>query len=106
MIARLTRQIDLLALIKLDNNNRQIQVHRVVQAVVSDRMSDEEKATARRAVHRMLVDAQPEGDVDDPQTWRRYRVIWPHLRPSEAMWSTRHAGPSAADRAGALPAAA
>ena len=39
MIARLVRQIDLLALIKLDNNNRQIQVHRVVQTVVSDRMT-------------------------------------------------------------------
>jgi tetratricopeptide (TPR) repeat protein len=87
MIARLTRQIDLLALIKVDNNRRQIQVHRVVQAIASDRMSDEETAAARRAVHRMLVDAKPEGDVDDPQTWRRYRVIWPHLRPSEAMWS-------------------
>ena len=88
MIGRLTRQIDLLALIKLDNNNRQIQVHRVVQAVVTDRMSDEEKISARGAVHRMVVDAQPEGDVDDPQTWRRYRVIWPHLTPSRAMWST------------------
>jgi len=87
MIARLTRLIDLLALIKVDNNNRQIQVHRVVQAVVSDRMSDEEKAAARRSVHRMVVDAKPEGDVDDPQTWRRYRAIWPHLTPSGAMWS-------------------
>lgn len=87
MIARLTRQIDLLALIKVDNNNRQIQVHRVVQAVVSDRMSDEETAAARRAVHRMVVDAKPEGNVDDPQTWRRYRAIWPHLSPSGAMWS-------------------
>jgi len=87
MIARLTRHIDLLALIKVDNNRRQIQVHRVVRALVSDRMSDEETATARRAVHRMLVDAEPEGDVDDPQTWRRYRAIWPHLRPSRAMWS-------------------
>jgi tetratricopeptide (TPR) repeat protein len=89
MIATLTRQIDLLALIKVDNNNRQIQLHRVVQAVVSDRMSDEEKASARRAVHRMVVDAKPkEGDVDDPQNWRRYRAIWPHLTPSGVMWST------------------
>jgi tetratricopeptide (TPR) repeat protein len=87
MIARLTWQIDLLALIKVDNNNRQIQVHRVVQAVVRDRMSDGETAAARRAVHRMVVDAKPEGDVDDPQTWRRYRAIWPHLSPSGAMWS-------------------
>ncbi len=88
MIARLTRQIDLLALIKVDNNNRQIQLHRVVQAVVSDRMSDAEKASARRAVHRMVIDAKPkEGDVDDPQNWRRYRAIWPHLTPSGVMWS-------------------
>jgi tetratricopeptide (TPR) repeat protein len=87
MVARLTRQIDLLALIKVDNNNRQVQVHRVVQAVVSDRMSEQEKVAARRAVHKMLVDARPEGDVDDPQTWRRYRAIWPHLTPSMAMWS-------------------
>jgi MinD-like ATPase involved in chromosome partitioning or flagellar assembly/tetratricopeptide (TPR) repeat protein len=87
MIASLTRQIDLLALIKVDNNNRQIQVHRVVQAVVRDRMSEEETTAAREAVHAMVVDARPEGDVDDPQTWRRYRAIWPHLTPSEAMWS-------------------
>ncbi len=87
LIARLIRQIDLLALIKLDNNNRQIQVHRVVQAVVNERMSAEDKAAARRAVHQMVVDARPEGDVDDPVTWRRYRVIWPHLTPSGAMWS-------------------
>jgi tetratricopeptide (TPR) repeat protein len=87
MIARLTRHIDLLALIKVDNNRRQIQVHRVVQALVSDRMSAEETVAARRAVHRMLIDAKPEGDVDDPQTWRRYRAIWPHLRPSGAVWS-------------------
>ena len=87
MIARLTRQIDMLALIKVDNNRRQIQMHRVVQAIVNDRMSDAERAVAQRAVHRMLVDAKPEGDVDDPQTWRRYRAIWPHIRPSDAMWS-------------------
>jgi MinD-like ATPase involved in chromosome partitioning or flagellar assembly/tetratricopeptide (TPR) repeat protein len=88
MIARLTRQIDLLALIKVDNNNRQIQLHRVVRAVVSDRMSGDEKAAARLAVHRMVVDAKPkEGDVDDPQNWRRYRAIWPHLTPSGVMWS-------------------
>ena len=88
MIARLIRQIDLLALIKLDNNAQQIQVHRVVQAVVNERMSEEKKEAARRAVHQLVVAARPEGDVDDPQTWPRYRLIWPHLTPSQAMLST------------------
>jgi hypothetical protein len=88
MIAMLIRQIDVLALIKLDNNARQIQVHRVVQAAVNGRMSEEEKAAARRQVHQLVVAARPEGDVDDPQTWPRYRLIWPHLTPSGAMRST------------------
>ena len=34
-----------------------------------------------------MVEFRPQGDVDDPQTWPRYRLIWPHLRPSEAVWS-------------------
>lgn len=89
MIARLVRQIDLLALIKLDNNAQQMQVHRVVQAVVYERMTEEEKGAAREAVHRILVSVRPEGDVDDPQTWPRYRLIWPHLTTSAAMWSQR-----------------
>jgi hypothetical protein len=87
MIARLIWQIDRLALIKLDNNSRQIQVHSVVQTVVNERMKEEDKAAARRVVHQLLVEVRPQGDVDDPQTWPRYRLIWPHLRPSEAELS-------------------
>ena len=87
MIARLIWQIDRLALIKLDNNAQQIQIHRVLQAVIGLRMTEQAKATARRVVHDLLVEVRPQGDVDDPLTWPRYRLIWPHLRPSEAMWS-------------------
>ena len=88
MISRLIRQIDLLALIKLDNNARQIQVHGVVQAVVYERMPEADKESARERVHQLVVAARPpESDVDDPETWPRYRLIWPHLSPSGAMWS-------------------
>ena len=87
MIARLIWQIDRLALIKLDNTSRQIQVHSVVQTVVNERMTEEDKAAARRVVHQALVEVRPQGDVDDPQTWPRYRLIWPHLRPSQAELS-------------------
>jgi MinD-like ATPase involved in chromosome partitioning or flagellar assembly len=87
MIAKLIRNIDRLALIKVDNSAHQIQVHRVVQAVISERMTADEKAARRQAVHRVLVEVRPQGDVDDPQTWPRYRLIWLHLRPSQAEWS-------------------
>jgi MinD-like ATPase involved in chromosome partitioning or flagellar assembly len=87
MIAGLIRQIDLLALIKLDNNARQIQVHGVVQAVVNVRMNDKEKESARRNIHRLLAAARPEEGVDDPKNWARYRLIWPHIPPSDAETS-------------------
>ena len=87
MVSRLLRQIDRLALIKLDNSERQLQVHRVVQAVVNERMAGEQRRAARRDVHQLLVAARPSGDVDDPQMWPDYRLIWLHLTPSGAMWS-------------------
>jgi hypothetical protein len=88
MVAGLMRQIDRLALIKLDSKAQQMQVHGVVQAVVNALMSAEEKETARRNIHKLLVAARPDGNVDDPRTWSRYRLIWPHLRPSDTMSST------------------
>ena len=87
MIARLIRQIDLLALIKLDNNAQQIQVHRVVQAVVNARLTEDQKEgrAPRRPSGR---GRRPSGRRRrHPQTWARYRLIWPHLTPSKAMWS-------------------
>jgi hypothetical protein len=86
MVTRLVRQIDLLALIKQDTNAQQIQVHRIVQAVVNARMSEAAREAARNVVHKLLVEIRPQGDVDvdDPRWWPRYRLIWPHLRPSLA----------------------
>jgi Tetratricopeptide repeat/CobQ/CobB/MinD/ParA nucleotide binding domain/NB-ARC domain len=89
IIGKVIQQINRLALIKLDTNAHHIQVHRLVQAVVRDRMSAEELAQARADVHRVLVAAQPDGEVDDPETWQRYRLIWLHLSPSDAMRSAQ-----------------
>ena len=89
MIARLVKQIDQLALIKVEYTARQIVVHRVVQTVVRERMSEAELAVARRDAHTLLVAARPKGDVDDPRMWPAYRQIWPHLRPSQAELDPR-----------------
>ncbi|HEY6792053.1 MAG TPA: FxSxx-COOH system tetratricopeptide repeat protein [Trebonia sp.] len=89
MLPRLLRQLDLLALIKVDNASRRIQVHRLLQPVVNERLTTAERDEARKHVHQVLVAVRPEGDVDDPRMWPRYRLIWPHLTPSQAMCSTR-----------------
>ena len=89
MITRLVKHIDLLALIKVEYNTRQVVVHRVVQTVVRERMSAAELATARYDAHTVLVAARPKGEVDDPRMWPAYRQIWPHLRPSQAELDPR-----------------
>jgi tetratricopeptide (TPR) repeat protein len=87
MIARAVQEINRLALIKLDTSLRQIVVVSLVQQAVRDRMTPEQRESARRDVHLLLVAARPRRDVDDPETWPRYRLIWPHLEPSAAMTS-------------------
>ena len=47
----------------------------------------EDLDSTRRDVHQVLVAARPDGEVDDPATWLRYRLIWPHVTPSSVMWS-------------------
>ena len=91
IIGRVVQEINRLALIKFDANANRIHVHRLVQAVVQDRMSPEQIASARRDVHRVLAAARPQREVDDPDTWSRFRLIWPHLEPSRAMNSAEEA---------------
>jgi MinD-like ATPase involved in chromosome partitioning or flagellar assembly/tetratricopeptide (TPR) repeat protein len=87
-IAKLVKQIDMLALIRVDYNARQIHVHRVVQTVMRERLSEAELRTAEGDVHQLLLAARRKvADVETPGTWSAYRQIWPHLRPSKAELS-------------------
>ncbi|MEV4276332.1 FxSxx-COOH system tetratricopeptide repeat protein [Actinoplanes xinjiangensis] len=93
----LVQQLNRLALLRLDqrpsaagetDRRGQIMIHRVVQNVVRDRMTEEELNEARRQVHQVLAEARPEGDVDEQRNWPRFRMLWPHLDASEAVHST------------------
>jgi tetratricopeptide (TPR) repeat protein len=85
VIGRVVQEANRLALIKLDPSVSQVVVHMLVQEVVRDRMSPDQVAQALRDVQHVLVAARPRRDVDDPATWERYRMIWPHLRPAQVM---------------------
>jgi tetratricopeptide (TPR) repeat protein len=84
----LIQRTNRLALIKLDPHNQQVAIHRLLQAVVRERMSQEELAETRRQAHKVLYGSRPVGEVDDPATWQRYRTLWPHLQASRALEST------------------
>jgi tetratricopeptide (TPR) repeat protein len=87
VIGRTVQEINRLALIKLDSAAQRVHVHRLVQAVVQERMSADQLEAARHDVQQVLAAARPRRDVDDPETWPRFRIIWPHLEPSQAMIS-------------------
>jgi tetratricopeptide (TPR) repeat protein len=94
----LVQEIHRLALLRVDQRGEsgragdrarggQILVHRLLQHVVRSRMSEEELAEARRQVQVVLAASRPDADVDDPDTWQRFRMLWPHLEASDAVGS-------------------
>jgi transcriptional regulator with XRE-family HTH domain len=85
MLGRVIRDISRFALIKVDQGSNSLQIHRLVQAVIRDQMTDEEQRETRHAVHKILIGARPrQGETDDPANWSTYDIIWPHLVPSRA----------------------
>ncbi|MBF8186370.1 tetratricopeptide repeat protein [Nonomuraea sp. K274] len=85
VLGRVIREISRFALAKIDQGSNTLQVHRLVQAVIRGHMTEEERVTVAHEVHRILVGARPrQGEVDDPENWERYDLIWPHLLPSGA----------------------
>jgi MinD-like ATPase involved in chromosome partitioning or flagellar assembly/tetratricopeptide (TPR) repeat protein len=86
----LIRELDRLALIKNDEGRQSIHVHRLLQAVVRDRLTIEQLEAVRRDAHRVLAAARPsdEAALDDPEQWPRYELIWPHLEPTDMIHST------------------
>lgn len=86
----LIRELGRLALIKNDEGRQSIHVHRLLQAVVRDRMTIEQLDSVRKDAHRVLAAARPtdEASVDDPTQWPRYEQIWPHLEPTDLIHST------------------
>jgi hypothetical protein len=82
--AKLIQQLNRLALLKLDNAARRIQVHRILQQVVRARMSADRLEATQHGVLSMLAAARPGDDVDNAATWGRYRMLWPHLETESA----------------------
>ena len=97
---QLVQQANRLALVRVDlraespsggerGRGGLVLMHRLLQHAVRSRMTEEELDEARRQVHLVLAAARPEGEVDDPDGWPRFRVIWPHLEASKAPLSQR-----------------
>jgi tetratricopeptide (TPR) repeat protein len=56
-----------------------LQEHRLVQALLRDRMSPAEQTRTRRAARALVATATP-GDAERPASWPRYAIITPHIQ--------------------------
>lgn len=81
MLRRAIRDIHRFGLAKVDPSRDQIEVHRLVQAVLREQMTPAERTAIRDTVHNVLGLANP-GDPENPKTWPRHAELLPHVTPS------------------------
>jgi tetratricopeptide (TPR) repeat protein len=84
-LRRAVRDIARYGLAKVDQTRNSIQVHRLVQAVLRDRLTPEQQQIYRRSVQRLLAVVNPGDPTDDPRSWERHAEIGPHVVPSGAI---------------------
>jgi hypothetical protein len=75
-LAHLARQ----SLARVDH--RGLQMHRLTQAILRDRLTPDRSAAIRERTEAMLTASEP-GDPDDPATWPRWAWLVPHLLAAE-----------------------
>jgi tetratricopeptide (TPR) repeat protein len=85
VLGKHVREISRFALAKVDQGNKSIGVHPLVQAVIRHQLPPDLTEQTRHDVHRILLGARPsQGDTDDPENWQKLEEILPHVRPSAA----------------------
>ncbi|WP_189256087.1 FxSxx-COOH system tetratricopeptide repeat protein [Lentzea flava] len=81
---RAVREISRYSLAKIDHRNNTLQLHRLVQAVLKNRLDSDEHDVMRHAAHLLLVNGDP-GDPDSVGNWSRYAALLPHALASSAL---------------------
>ncbi|WP_406257788.1 FxSxx-COOH system tetratricopeptide repeat protein [Streptomyces nigra] len=71
------------------NRDDSLQMHRLVQAALQYRMTEEDRATMRRGAHLLLAANDPH-DPNDFHRWDQYGSLYPHVVVSEAVRSQEH----------------
>ncbi|MEE1794574.1 FxSxx-COOH system tetratricopeptide repeat protein [Streptomyces sp. BE308] len=87
LLARATRDLSKLSLVRLDHKSGTLQMHRLMQNVIVARLDDEERARMTRAAHLLLTTAKP-GAPASPDQWPAYQAILPHVIASGAVESS------------------
>ena len=87
MVSRGMRELGRYALARIDNYRKTIQVHRLIQKLLRDELSEDEAGVVRHEVHLLLAAADP-GDPDSLDNWPKYQELLAHVGPSQVTECT------------------
>jgi tetratricopeptide (TPR) repeat protein len=83
-LGRAIRDINRYGLAKIDHRNDTIQLHRLVQLVLVNRMTPQHRAEMRHGAHLLLANLDPNDPIPSVQ-WPRYQDILPHAFASKVV---------------------
>jgi hypothetical protein len=78
------RDINRCALARIDHRVNSIQLHRLVQAILKNQMSQESRMIMRHAAHLLLAANDPHLP-HDAERWPEYSELYPHIVASNAI---------------------
>lgn len=85
-LSRALGELGRYALARMDPSSRTIQVHRLIQALVREEVTPEERQEYRTSVHRLLVGLRL-SNPDEAANWGRYGVYLAHVTPARVQKS-------------------
>jgi tetratricopeptide (TPR) repeat protein len=83
-LSRTIRDISRYGLAKIDHRNDTLQLHRLVQAVLSNRMTAQRWEKMRHGAHLLLANLDPNDPVPSRQ-WPRYQDVLPHAYAAKVI---------------------
>lgn len=83
-LSRTIRDINRYGLAKIDHRNDTLQLHRLVQLVLSNRMTPQRWAQMRHGAHLLLTNLDPNDPVPSKQ-WPRYQDVLPHAYAAKVI---------------------
>ncbi|SCF98167.1 Tetratricopeptide repeat-containing protein, partial [Streptomyces sp. Ncost-T6T-2b] len=87
LLARATRDLSKLSLVRLDHKAGTLQMHRLMQNVIVARLDPQERDRMSNAAHLLLTTAKP-GLPASPEQWSTYLGLLPHMIASDAVSSS------------------
>jgi tetratricopeptide (TPR) repeat protein len=83
-LGRAIRDINRYGLAKIDHRSNTLLLHRLVQAVLRNRMNPQRRADMRHGAHVLLANVDPNDPASSKQ-WPRYLEVLPHIYSSDLV---------------------